>query len=207
MNTKIKVMIADDHELVRTGLGSLIDLNADMRCVGLVKNGALAVKCAAKARPDVIVMDLAMPVLGGIEATRQILAENADVRVLILTSYGTPDELRQVLEAGAAGILLKSSPNRNVLKAIRQLHEGQTVLEPKIKAMIADRSETVTLSDRQSEVLRFVARGLSNGDIATAFGITLAGVKKHLELIYAKLGVATRTEAIAKALHDKLISP
>jgi len=205
MKHKIKVLIADDHELVRDGLAAAIAYEGDMTCVGKAQDGRQAVQLAEKTRPDVIVMDLMMPVLGGTDATREVTAANPDVRVLVLTSYGSPDELQAALDAGAASVLLKSSPNRDVLAAIRCLSRGKPFVSPEIKALIESRPPTPKLTERQLEILSSVSRGLSNKDIARAFGITSAGVKKHLKLIFDKLGTATRTEAAAKALHDNLL--
>ena len=212
MKKKIKVMVADDHEIVRTGFGALIDLEDDMRCVSMVKNGALAVEQAAATEPDVIVMDLAMPVLDGIAATRQIVAATPGVRVLILTSLGTPEELQKAMDAGASGILLKSSSNRDLIMAIRRLHAGETVLGTHVQAMLNDRPPMIRLSPRQKEALQFVVRGFTNKDIAQVLGISYSGVKRLIEASFAKLGVATRAEATAmikdnRLLNDSVISP
>lgn len=205
MNSKIKVMVADDHEIVRTGFGALINLEDDMHCVSMVKNGKLAVDQMSRTIPDVIVMDLAMPVMDGIAATLKITTDHPDVRVLILTSFGSPNELQRALDAGADGILLKSSSNRTLIDAIRRLHAGEHVIDPQVKGMLEDRPEKARLSHRQQEALRYVIRGLTNKDIALALGISNSRVKRLLEISFAKLGVASRAEATAVVINEKLL--
>ena len=205
MNRKIKVLVADDHELVRAGLKSVIDLEDDMACVGMAADGAQAVKVAEKVRPDVVVMDLMMPKLGGLEATEQLVSKLPEVRVLILTSFGSADELQRALDAGADGALLKSTPNRELLKSIRRLAAGERVVGSEIAGLMAESPVSATLSTRQAQILHSVTRGLSNVDISNQLGISQSRVKKHLAIIFKKLGAATRAEAAAVALRKHLL--
>ena len=205
MKRKIKVLIADDHELVRTGLGSLIDLEDDMKCVGMVKNGALAVELAAKLSPDVVVMDLVMPVLGGIAATSKVVAECPAAKVLILTTYGSADELRQAMDNGASGAILKTAPNGEILEAIRKLAAGTSIAFPAEEADPSGEPDIPRLTLRQREILKSLSRGLSNDDIALQLGISHSRVKKHVSNILRKLGAATRAEAVARAMQKRLL--
>lgn len=205
MNRKIRVLVADDHELVRAGLKSVIDLEDDMTCVGMAADGVQAVKAAEKSRPDVVVMDLMMPTMGGLEATEQLMQKLPETRVLILTSFGSADELQRALDAGAAGALLKSTPNRELLKAIRRLAAGERVVGAEIAGLISECPVSATLSERQSQILHSVTRGLSNADISAQLGISQGCVKKHLAIIFQKLGTATRAEAAAVALRKHLL--
>lgn len=205
MSAKLKIIIADDHELVRTGLASVLDFEDDMEVVGTAKNGQVAARMVDDLDPDVVIMDMVMPVLGGIEATQRIREKNADVKILILTSYDVPEEINKALSAGANGALLKSSPNRDVLKAIRRVAKGKESIASEISEEIKNIQELPQLSDRQLEILGSVTRGLSNQDIATQLGISRGSVKKHLATIFERLGVATRAEAAAMALSRKII--
>lgn len=205
MSGKIRVLVADDHELVRAGLKSVIDLEDDMTCVGLAADGAEAAALAGTTRPDVVVLDLMMPVMGGLEAAERIIGRQPGVRVLILTSFGSAEELWRALDVGAAGALLKSTPNRELLKAIRRVAAGERVIGEEISGMLAENAAPVSLSERQAEILHSVTRGLSNADISSQLGISEAGVKKHLAVIFKKLGAATRAEAAALALRKHLL--
>lgn len=205
MNMKIKVLVADDHELVRTGLKSVIDLEDDMVCVGMAADGAQTVKVAERTRPDVVVMDLMMPNVSGLEATRWLMEKLPDTRILILTSFGSADELQLALDAGVSGALLKSTPNRKLLKDIRRLAAGERVIGSDIVGLLSESPVSSSLSGRQSQVLHSVTRGLSNVDIAAQLGISESSVKKYLAIVFKKLGVATRAEAAAVALRKHLL--
>lgn len=198
------ILIADDHEIVRTGLANVIDYEDGLSVVGVARNGQVAVQLAAREKPDVVIMDLMMPVMGGVEATEKIAAVAPESRVLILTTYGTPEELQRARNAGAAGIIMKSATNKEIIRAARHIAAGETVIPPSIERLLASEPE-VKLTDRQIEILQSVTRGLSNQDIALQFGITLAGVKKHMTTIYEKLGVANRAEAVTTALRKQLL--
>lgn len=204
---KIRILIADDHAIVRTGLATVLDLEDDMTVVGMVRNGAEALATAGEKHPDVIIMDLMMPVMSGVDATREIRKTVPESRVLVLTTYGTPDELQRALDAGAAGILLKSTENETIIDAIRRLAAGQTVIMPEIARQLQAKPESPALTDRQINILTSLAQGLSNKAIAAQMGISTPGVKKHLKTIFKKLGVESRTEAVLLALASHLVRP
>lgn len=202
MNRKIKVLIADDHEIVRTGLSSVVDIEDDMTCVGAVRNGLLAAQSIPRAKPDVVVMDLMMPEMNGIEATRKILAEHPGVHVLILTTFGSAADIRSALDAGADGALLKSTPNRDIIRAIRALAQGRQVVDDNIRSILREELPPPNLSDTQMEILVSVSRGLSNKDISKQLSISYSSVKRHLAVIFDKIGAATRAEAASIALSN-----
>ena len=202
MNRKIRVLIADDHEIVRTGLSSVVDIEDDMTCVGAVRNGLLAAQSIPRTKPDVIVMDLMMPEMNGIEATRKILADHPGMHILILTTFGSASDIHSALDAGAAGALLKSTPNRDIIKAIRKLVQGQQVIDDNIRSILREGMPPPNLSNTQMEILVSVSRGLSNKDIAKQLSISYSSVKRHLAVIFNKIGAATRAEAASIALSN-----
>lgn len=205
MKTQITVLIADDHEVVRTGLATVIDYEDGLKVVGVAKNGQLALRLASELKPTVIVMDLVMPVMGGVEATEKIRAASPDSRILILTSFGTPDDLRAAQAAGAHGILMKSSSNRDIIRAIRRLAKGEDVLPPDVAQLLSVAEPLVELSPRQKEIIISLSRGLSNREIAIQLGVSRACVKKDLIFLFEKLGVGARAEAVAIALRKHLL--
>ena len=202
---KIRVMLADDHLVVRMGLASVLKFEKGLEGVAQVEAGKQAVEPWRELRPDVTVMDLRMPVLDGIAATAAIRAENPAARILILTTYEDPHEIRRALDAGALGCLLKNASQTLLAKAIRDVHEGRPFIMPEIEARLREQEQQPSLTERQLEILRLLARGLTNKDIARQFGITSDGVKAHLTALFAKLGVADRTEAVAVALRARLL--
>lgn len=205
MKPPISILIADDHEVVRTGLATVIDYEDGLEVVGVAKNGQLAVQLSAELHPTVVIMDLVMPVMGGVEATERVREVSPDSRVLILTSFGTPDDLRAAQRAGAHGILMKSSSNHDIIRAIRHLAKGEDVIQPDVESLLEAAEAPIELNERQLEILHSVARGLSNREIALQYGISRGLVKKNLIAIYKKLGAASRTEATAIALRRHLL--
>lgn len=206
----IRVLLADDHPVVRAGLAGLFADEPEFEVVGQAADGAEAVALAAHARPDVVLMDLRMPVLDGVAATAQILASPPPVpRVLILTTYETDDQILAAIEAGAAGYLLKAAPQDEILAGIRLVAEGQTALSPLVAARLVSRmrqpAASVALSARESEVLRLVSQGRSNKQIAQDLGIGESTVKTHLLKVFDKLGVGDRTRAVTLAMERGLI--
>lgn len=201
---KTRILIVDDHALLRMGLKTYIASKKDLECVGEADNGLTAVELARKLKPDVVVMDLMMPELSGAEATRRIHEENASVRILILTSFGTSEELSAALANGATGAILKDAPTESILAAIRTISNGGKVL-PATTAALTGLGARPKLSSRQREILQSIARGLTNDEIGRQFGIAGETVKKHLSILFAKLGVANRTEATALAIHKQLV--
>lgn len=205
MSAKIKVLIADDHSVVRAGITTILSLTDDIEVVGEASNGKLAVKLAKELSPDVVVMDLQMPVMDGVAATAAIAADCPATKVLVLTTFGFSDDVGRALEKGALGVVIKTAPDTSLVAAIRLVAAGRRTVAPEVARLLKAEPSGARLTDRQLEILQSVARGLTNQDIATAFGISLDGVKAHLRSICAKLGAANRSEAVALALRKQLI--
>jgi DNA-binding NarL/FixJ family response regulator len=195
----IRVVIADDHAVVRTGLAKLVETFDDVELVGAAANGEEAVALSGERRPDVVLMDLEMPVLDGIEATRRIRAAQPDVAVVVLTSFSDRDRILAALDAGAAGYLLKDAEPAELAKAIEAAARGESPLDPKAaRALLSARrtpSEADALSEREREVLQMVAEGLPNKLIATRLAISEKTVKAHLTNVFRTIGVTDRTQA------------
>ena len=202
---QMKVLIVDDHSLVRMGLAALLGYQKDLVVAGEAEDGEQAVRLAREINPDVIVMDLMMPGMDGVEATRQIRAERPDARILVLTTFGTSADVARAIAAGAAGAVMKDTSNDELLAAIRTVAEGGSAFSPEIEQMVKEDPAPPKLTRRQLEILHSVTRGLSNPDIAKQFGITVDGVKAHLNVIFSKLGAANRSEAITIALRKHLL--
>lgn len=201
----IRVVVADDHPVVRAGIVGLIALDDGIEVVGQASDGAEAVELAEAMRPDIVLMDLRMPKLSGAEATARIAQVLPEVRVLVLTTYESDDDILGAIEAGASGYLLKAAPHEEILAGIRAVAEGHTVLAPAIAATLVtrmrqDAQATPQLSPRELEVLRRVAAGRSNPEIARELFIGEATVKTHLLHVFEKLGVSDRTRAVTLAL-------
>ena len=197
---KTRILIVDDHALVRMGLAALLNSQGDLCVVGEAEDGESALDLLPRLQPDIVTIDLLMPGMGGVETTRRIVTSRPETKVLVLTSYGNADELQQAVEAGASGTLLKDQDNEDVVNAIRTLARGGTVYQNEQRA-----SAPVELTARQLAILHSITRGLSNPDIARQFGISIDGVKAHLRTIFAKIGAANRTEAVAIALRKHLL--
>ena len=199
MKKKIRILIADDHAFLRMGLTSYLASVADMDCVGEATNGKEAVELARKLKPDVIIMDLMMPDTNGAEATRLIHTELPDVKIVILTTYGTSRELSQAIANGATGAVLKDAEMGSLIETIRMVAAGSTAL-PKL-----DEAIDPHLSPRQQEMLTAITKGLSNAEIGQLFGISGVTVKKHLSVVFTKIGASNRSEAVAIALRENLV--
>ena len=216
----IRVLLVDDHAIVRDGIRSLLRTQSDIRVVGEAGNGQEAVSSAASLAPDVILMDLEMPDMDGIEATRRILAKQPQVRILVLTSFAAEDKVFPAIKAGAMGYLLKDSDSEELVRAVHQVHQGESSLHPKIARMVLremcaeprpthppEQSLLVDpLTEREIEVLKLVARGLSNEEIAEQLVITEGTVRTHVSNILGKLHLASRTQATLYALREGLAS-
>ena len=211
MNDKISVLIADDHALFREGTHSLIDLEKDMEVAGEASDGEQAIQMVASLQPHVVLMDIAMPGINGIEATRRIKEEYPATAVLILTAYDNDQYIIALLEAGAAGYLLKNVSGANLVNAIRSVHAGEAVLHPAIAQKVFKRLSSmnrepekakpaIELSDREMEILKLAAKGMSNQDIATGLYLSRRTVQAHLANIFRKMDVGSRTEAVLQAL-------
>ena len=199
----IRILIADDHPVVRTGLQGMLAGEGDFEVVGEARDGREAVEKAALLEPDVVLMDLRMPVLDGVAATELIRAGRSETEVLILTTYDTDGDILRALDVGAVGCLLKDSPREELFRAVRAAARGETVLAPAVLSLVMSRMRAPaaeTLSDREVEVLRLVARGASNKEAARELFISETTVKTHLSHIFTKLGVDDRTAAVTVAL-------
>ena len=203
--TKIKVLIADDHTVVRIGLRTLLSLTKDISVVGEARNGKLAVEETLRLRPDVVIMDLAMPKLDGVEATRKILAVAPATRILILTSYGSSDGIAHALELGAAGAMMKTADDERIVSAIHRIAAGSTYVSADIQRQLKSNPPVSRLSDRQAEVLQLIVDGRTSKEIATQLGIRSDSVDAVTRSLFEKLGAANRAEAVAIALRKHLL--
>jgi DNA-binding NarL/FixJ family response regulator len=207
----ISVLIVDDHAVVRAGLRQLLGQVEEFDVIGAVADGRDAVTIAVAQRPDVVLMDLSMPGLGGVAATQAIVAQASDVRVVVLTSYSDRDRILSALDAGAVGYLLKDSDPQELFAGIRAAADGESPLHPKAASAVlsarAERRPTHALSEREREVLELVAAGLSNQRIATRLSISEKTVKAHLTSVFRQLGVEDRTQAALWARENGLASP
>jgi two-component system, NarL family, response regulator len=201
----IRVEIADDHPVVRVGLRALIDAQPDMTVVGEAGNGREAIELFRQLAPDVLLIDLRMPVLSGVEATLALRQEFPESRIIVLTTYEADEDIMRTLRAGARGYLLKDSVGPEMLEAIRAVHAGQRRIAPSVAARLAERIGGEPLTTRELEVLRLLARGGTNKDLATALSITEGTVKGHLNNILSKLGVTDRTMAVITVLQRGII--
>ena len=205
MKQKIRILIVDDHAVVRAGLKAILGFEGDMDVVGESGDGRDAVRKAGELHPDVVIMDLMMPKVGGADATDAIVAANPDTKVLVLTSYGSAADINRALESGATGALMKTASDDRLIAAIRSVAAGNRVIAPEIAKSLKMEPAGPDLTPRQREILKSVTRGLTNEDIARQFGITASGVKQHLSAIFTKLGAASRSEAVAIALRKHLL--
>lgn len=205
MNRKTRILIADDHLVVRMGLTAIIGIEKDMTVVGEACDGQEAVRLAAALKPDVIIMDLMMPKLGGASATEAILKTNPDAQILILTTFSSSDELRRALDAGAVGALVKDSAHNQLIGAIRHTASGERTISPEIERQLKTSGQEPELTPRQTEILTYVAKGLNNREIAEQIGIGPDCVKAHLKTAFSRLGAASRSEAVVLALRKGLI--
>jgi two-component system, NarL family, response regulator LiaR len=213
MNTasKIRVILVDDHNVVRSGLATFLKAYEDLDLVGEAKNGLEAVNLCQSAMPDVILMDLMMPVMDGIAATRAIIAAHPEAKIIAMTSFDEANLVHDVLAAGAIGYLLKNITADELVRAIRDAVSGKATLSPEaarvlIQATRPAKHAPSDLTEREMEVLQLVVQGHSNQQIATAMVITVATVKAHISSILSKLQVASRAEAIAYAIRNKIVT-
>lgn len=209
---KIRVLLAEDHVVVREGTRELIQREPDMEVVAEAGDGEEAVELSKRTRPDVVIMDIAMPKVNGIEATKLIKQELPTTAVLILTAYDNEQYIFALLEAGAAGYLLKNVRRSELINAVRAVQRGESVLHPQIAAKVVERFRDArgpvaseepgreVLSERELEVLRLAGKGKSNKDIAGDLSLSIRTVQAHLGNIFNKLGVGSRTEAVLLAL-------
>jgi DNA-binding NarL/FixJ family response regulator len=205
----IRLLLAEDHPVVRAGLEKLVANEDDIELVGSAANGAEAIALVEELHPDVVLMDLSMPVLNGVEATRRIVAANdSDVRVVVLTSFADRDQIMAALDAGASGYLLKDAEPEEITRGIRSAARGEAPLAPKaareVLAARGERRPTADLSKREEDVLRLVAQGHPNKVIARELSISEKTVKAHLTHIFQRIGVSDRTQAALWAQRNSI---
>jgi two-component system, NarL family, response regulator LiaR len=213
----IRVLVADDHAVVREGLRTFLALQDGIEVAGEAADGREAVSEAERLRPDVVLMDLVMPELDGVEAMRELRARVPGARVIVLTSYGEDDRLLPAIRAGAAGYLLKTVEPRELARAVRAAHAGEALLDPAVAARLvraiaepdgeAALSSGVRLTPREREVLALIGRGWANKRIARELGVSEKTVKTHVGHVLAKLGVTDRTQAALHAVRAGLVGP
>lgn len=206
--TRTRVLVADDHPVVRGGIVALLGTAGDLDVVGEAATGLEAVELALQLEPDVVLMDLRMPGINGDEATARIVAERPRIRVLVLTTYESDDSILTAIEAGASGYLLKAAPQDELLAGIRSVARGEVALAPRIAALLVNRVQrpaAPTLTSRETEILQLVAQGLSNPAIAKELFVSSATVKAHLLHAFEKLEVSDRTRAVTKAMELGLL--
>ena len=202
---KTRILIADDHSLMRVGIRSMLESEGTFLVVGECGNGEEAVKAAVELNPDVIIMDLMMPMMSGADATAAILERNPEAKIVVLTSFGTSAEMAKAVKSGAVGALLKESPSEELIGTINAVMRGEKTINPEVSAYLSSSANRPELTERQLEILAAIAAGNPDKNIANQFHISIAGVRKHLNAIMSKLGASSRTEAVAIALHKYLL--
>lgn len=211
----IKILVVDDHPVVREGLVAILDAQEEFSVVGEAGDGAEAVQRYKTTRPDVVLMDLAMPGTDGVQAIQTIRAFDPQAKVVVLTAYDTDERILQAVQAGAQGYLLKGAPREDIFRAVRVVYHGGSLLEPVVAGKLLNRvgdilrGETIEeeLTPRELDVLTLMARGLRNKEIAYELSITERTVKFHANAIYRKLDVGGRTEAVSKAIQKGMVHP
>ena len=213
---EIRILIVDDHEMVRNGLSVMMEREDDFTVVGEAKDGFEAVEQAKSLHPDVILMDLRMPEMDGVEAMRQIRADHDDFKFLVLTTFDTDEYIFDAIEAGAKGYLLKDTSREELFRAVRTVNRGESLIEPAVVSRVLTRltelsqraaqgPDHLALSEREVEVLELMAKGSANKQIAGDLSITESTVKTHVANIFQKLEVSHRTEAVTKAISQGII--
>jgi len=207
----IRVVVVDDHALHRDGTRQILEAHPDLEVVGDADSGEIALALVNQLRPDVVLMDIRLPGMNGIEATRRITRDHPEVRVLMVSAYDEDEYVRGALEAGAAGYLRKTAPGKELVQAVRGVAGGASVLQSGLTArlLISSRQPergVTDLTERELDVLTLLAAGLHNKELAAKLGISTRTVDRHCDHIYAKLGVGSRTEAVVRAISTKLLS-
>ena len=205
-SSTIRVLIVDDHSIVRQGLATIINRDPEMTVIAQAEDGQQAIGCFSEYQPDVTLMDLRMPQMGGVEAITAICAQFKPARIIVLTTYDGDEDIYRGLQAGAKGYLLKDTKPKELLNAIRMINRGQQYIPPEVGAKLVQRMSNPELSDRELEVLRLIEQGMSNLDIATALTIGESNGKSHVNRILSKLGVSDRTQAVIIAVKRGIVS-
>ena len=206
-----RVLVVDDHALHRDGTRQILEAHPDLQVVGEADCGEVALALVNQLRPDVVLMDIRLPGMNGVEVTRALTRDHPDVRVLMVSAYDEDVYVRGALEAGAAGYLRKTAPGKELIEAVRAVAGGATVLQSGLTArlLISSRQSEhgpIALTERELSVLRLLAEGLHNRELAARLGISPRTVERHCASVYAKLGVGSRTEAVVLAISPKLLS-
>ena len=196
----IKIIFADDHQIVREGLARLIDREKDLKIVAEADNGRDAVRLTKELKPDLIVLDLKMPIMDGRAAASAILREDPNARILILTSFTTNVEVKDALGAGVLSAIVKDCPSETLIDALRRTARGESVVSQEIADNITEQQQMPALSPRQLDILRLVSKGFNNDEIAERIGLSRGGVKAHLAIVFDRLGASSRTEAASLAV-------
>ncbi|HYL97983.1 MAG TPA: response regulator transcription factor [Blastocatellia bacterium] len=204
-NGSIRIMVVDDHPIVRHGFADMISAQPRMKVVAEAENGLQAVELFRKYRPDITLMDLRMPRLGGVDAIKEIRKDYPDSRIIVLTTYDGEENVYRALQAGAQGYLLKHMSRDEILSAIQAVHAGKRSIPDCIATRLAERTVAQRLTSRESEILNLMGRGMSNKQIATMLAITEPTVKGHVSNILDKLGVTDRTQAVTAAIQRGII--
>jgi len=202
---RIRVMFVDDHPMLRAGLAVTIEGEPDMETAGEAATGEDAVALYRDLRPDVVLMDLRLPGMAGVEAIRAIRALDANARIIVLTTFDGDEDIYRSLQAGARGYLLKDMLRKELIDAIRAVHAGRSYYSPVVAARLAERVPRQELSARETEILQLVAEGMSNKQIAAQLGLSDGTVRIHLSRIFEKLGVHDRTQAAMQALQRGIV--
>lgn len=202
---KIKIMLVDDHAIVRMGLASILGTKKDLEIVGEADDGETAIRKARQLQPDVILMDMMLSEMDGAAATAEIHQQNPNIKILILTSYGTADGIAHALDAGASGALLKTVDYSDLVSSIHAVTDGQRVVAPEIERQLKKHPPLPELTNRQREILLLVSQGYMDADIAKKTGLSANSIRDHMTLIFNKLSAANRAEAVAIALRKHLL--
>ena len=201
----IRVVLADDHAVLRKGLSALLAESGGIEVVGEAENGAEAVAQAGRLKPDVVVMDLVMPVMDGLDATLKIVADDPNAKILMLTTFGEAEAIRTALKSGASGAATKDIDPDELVAAIHAIASGGTYIAPSLKGLLEEKGSMDSLTARQRGILADISRGLTNKDIAAKYGIAIPTVKDHIRILFEKLGVSNRAEATSLALQRRLV--
>ena len=205
MGGTTRILFADDHQIVREGLSRLIGREDGLMIVAEAENGLEAVRLAQELHPDLAILDLRMPVMDGAAAAKEILGADPAAKILLLTSFATAAEVKVALDDGVLGAVVKDSSSETLIEAIRATARGEKFVSQEIADIIAEKQLAPTLSTRQKDILRLVAKGFNNEEIAEQIGITRHGVKAHLAIAFDRLGASSRTEAASLAISLGLI--
>ena len=201
----VKILFADDHQIVREGLMRLIERESDLKIIAETDNGTDAVRLALQLRPDVTILDLRMPGLDGASAAVEILKRAPESKIVLLTSFTTAADIKRALNAGALGAVIKDCPCEMLIDAIRSVANGEKFVSQEIANIMEEEKRLPALSPRQKDILRLVAKGFNNDEIASRIGITRHGVKAHLAIVFERIGASSRTEAASIAISAGII--